>query len=300
MLAKWKSLAVVTSLASYGCGGMHGTPNPLEGERPHPSLTVEGPPAGYKLVFNGTFDRYLSQILSPGMGWGPMTGTAKWIEHTPFSGDFGSAYFTGPTEPNGDGPGKVPPNPFLSHDGELRITAYYDTVINHWRSGMISSVDTSGRGFSLALGYWEASIYMPSGHGVWPGFWLASVSGIPKNRIVNSAEIDIVEAYGVDMTQLHNNLHVWSPAGKDIGGGGKQSTVKNMSNSWHTYGCLINKDYIHYYYDGAETFRIGTPPEATLPLYVMVDFALGGGWPINISSPSYLRVGYVRAYAPAP
>ena len=33
-------------------------------------------------------------------------------------------------------------------------------------------------------------------------------------------------------------------------------------------------------------------------LYVMVDFALGGGWPIGISSPTYMYVDYIRVYSP--
>ena len=45
---------------------------------------------------------------------------------------------------------------------------------------------------------------LPSGAGVWPAFWLAGVNGISKTRTTNSAEIDILEAYGVDMPSPHN------------------------------------------------------------------------------------------------
>jgi Glycosyl hydrolases family 16 len=44
---------------------------------------------------------------------------------------------------------------------------------------------------------------LPSGAGVWPAFWLDGVNGISKTRTTNSAEIDILEAFGVDMTKAH-------------------------------------------------------------------------------------------------
>ena len=52
---------------------------------------------------------------------------------------------------------------------------------------------------------------LPSGAGVWPAFWLAGVNRISKIRTTDSAEIDILEAYGVDMTIAHHNIHVWAP-----------------------------------------------------------------------------------------
>jgi len=61
---------------------------------------------------------------------------------------------------------------------------------------------------------------------------------------------------------------------------------------------LVNADLIHFYYDGREVYKTPTPVSALGPLYVMVDFALGGGWPIGISSPAYMYVDYIRVYSP--
>jgi beta-glucanase (GH16 family) len=69
-----------------------------------------------------------------------------------------------------------------------------------------------------------------------------------------------------------------------------------MTTGFHTYGALINPDYIHFYFDGVELWKAPTPPEATEPLYVMVDLALGGGWPIDQTpNPSHLLVDYIHA-----
>ena len=69
-----------------------------------------------------------------------------------------------------------------------------------------------------------------------------------------------------------------------------------MTTGFHTYGALINADYIHFYFDGVELWKTPTPPEATEPLCVMVDLALGGGWPIDQTpNPSHLLVDYIHA-----
>ena len=94
---------------------------------------------GYTLAFDEEFDGPLS--IS---NWGTPRG--KWIAHTPCAGDFGDAWFTGPNEPN-------TPSPFSVKGGILTITAYIDSNRNnHWRSGLLSSVDTHGSGFAQALG----------------------------------------------------------------------------------------------------------------------------------------------------
>jgi Glycosyl hydrolases family 16 len=262
-------------------------------------VSAQGAPdlTGYKLVFDEELSGHISDKLSPGYGWGPIVAPHRFIEHTPYGGDFGNAYFTGPHEDNGDGTGKVPPSPFSLYNNYLVIKAYLDPIINHWRSGIITSVDTQGKGFSQALGYFEARMNMSRGAGVWPSFWLAGVNGINKNRTTNAAEIDVVEMYGVDMSKLHNNLHVWAPNGKQVYGTGHTSTVIDPTVGWHTYGCLVNVDLIHFYFDGNEVWNTPTPAEAKQPLYFMVDLAMGGGWPINVASPVYLKIDYVRVYA---
>ena len=108
-------------------------------------LTLSGPVGsvlaapdltGYRLTFAEEFDGPLSVSA-----YGPGT---KWIAHTPYGGDFGEAWFSNPTDPV---------SPFRIKDGVLTITASKDpSRKNHWKSGLLSSVDTKGNGFVQALG----------------------------------------------------------------------------------------------------------------------------------------------------
>lgn len=53
-----------------------------------------------------------------------------------------------------------------------------------------------------------------------------------------------------------------------------------------------------WYFDGVELWRQPTPPESKTPMYVLVDLALGPGWPIDKTpNPSRMLVDYIRVYA---
>jgi beta-glucanase (GH16 family) len=240
------------------------------------------PPLGYNLVFDEEFNGPLSISA-----YGPGT---KWIAHTPYGGDFGSAWFCNPTDP-------TPPS--TVSNGILTIKAWFDPVSNHWRSGLLSSVDTNGNGFSQALGYWECRMQLPPGAGVWPAFWLDGLGSF-KNPKTNVAEVDILEAYGVNINVAHQNVHIWNPQGRKISGSGNSYTMQTSpTGNYRVYSCLITPQFITFAIDSQMVWETPTPPEATEPLYVMVDLALGGGWPIDQTpNPSFLHVDYIRAYAP--
>ena len=64
---------------------------------------------------------------------------------------------------------------------------------------------------------------------------------------------------------------------------------------------MVEESAITFYFDGVELWRMKTPEEAKVPLYLMVDLAMGGGWPIDKApSPSFMWVDHVRAYARGP
>lgn len=229
----------------------------------------------YELVFDENFD---TLDVS---GWGPGT---RWIAHTPWGGDFGDALFVDPE----------PGFPFTVDNGILRIEAHKgeDGI---WRSGLLASTDPSGAGFKLQFGYFEMRAKLPPGPGVWPAFWLIHNTG-PDT----SLEIDVLEYYGHQSNIYHSVVHVWP----------KKDTVEKQTSSlqhevpdgsltaeFHNYGVSVESDEIIFFLDGQETGRVPTPLEHTGPMFILLNLALGSGWPIEATiDPSFMYVDYVRAY----
>lgn len=238
---------------------------------------------GYTMTFSEEFDGPLDVS-----NWGPGT---KWIAHTPYNGDFGDAWFG--YNPSGG------VNPYSITNGILSIKAWFDSAANHWRSGILASVDTQGNGFSQQYGYFEARMQLPAGTGTWPAFWLLSKGNLqtPKTTV---GEIDAMEFYGNQTNKVYMNTHIWNTDGTEAPGG---TTAVNFVNSglttgYHTYGVMVEPDVITWYVDGVQQRQTPTFPEAKNPLYILVDFALGGGWGTSgVGNPSYLYVDYIRAYS---
>jgi beta-glucanase (GH16 family) len=211
---------------------------------------------------------------------------ARWFAHTPWGGDFGDAAFTDPQ----------PGFPFSVRNGILRIEARKDTE-NKWRSGLLASARPDGTGFAQQYGYFEARAKLPPGPGVWPGFWLNANQPNVKDP---SVEIDVLEYYGQFPDGFHSVLHIW-----DNSGGGNNRVADHITpvaygslyDDFHSYGVDVEPDWVTFYLDRRETWRVATPPELTKPLMVLVNLALGSGWPIDQTpNPSIMEIDYVHVY----
>lgn len=229
----------------------------------------------YKITFGDEFDGPLDvSALGPG---------TKWIAHTPYGGDFGDSKFTDPEENF----------PFSVINGILRIEAKKEG--DQWKSGLLCSVDTEGNGFAQQYGYFEMRAKFPEGPGTWPAFWLLALQKL-KDPSAMGFEVDIVEQYGREPSVLHTVLHWWYPDEKHKSSENK-FTVKNMSEEFHTYGFLWNENQMIWYFDSVELWRQATPNESKTPMYVLVNLALGPGWPIDKTpNPSFMLVDYIRVY----
>lgn len=213
--------------------------------------------------------------------WGPGT---RWIAHTPWRGDFGDARFADPE----------PGFPFTVEDGVLRIEARRGED-GKWSSGLLSSTDPSGAGFAQLYGYFEVSAKLPAGPGVWPAFWLIAT----KEDF--TAEIDILEHYGNAPGKYESVVHVWPKEGR-----GRRFTEPvfhtipegSLYDRFNTFGASVDKDHITFYFNRRPMGRVATPPEHHHPMFVLVNLALGGGWPIaETPNPSYMYVDYIRVWA---
>ena len=239
---------------------------------------------GYRLVFREEFDGELDIAA-----WGPNT---RWIAHTPWKGDFGDATFADP----------APGFPFTIHKGTLRIEARKDPNApsgqRPWRSGLLASNSPNGSGFALQYGYFEISAKLPDSKGVWPAFWLSTSSDRtdPHSADDGLIEIDVFEFYGFPES-YHAVVHVWKPKPHRELGERISTPKRDASSGFHTYGALVTPEWIIFYRDRREVWRTETPKEHKRPLMILLNLALGGGWPIyRVKNPSYMFVDYVRAY----
>ena len=67
---------------------------------------------------------------------------------------------------------------------------------------------------------------------------------------------------------------------------------------FHNYGMMIDEDHMILYFDGVEMHRQKTPEAVKVPLFPLVNLALGPGWPIDKTpNPSYMYVDYVKVYS---
>jgi len=217
--------------------------------------------------------------------WGP---GSRWIAHTPWAGDFGDAAFANPQ----------PEFPFRVTNGILEIQARKGPD-GKWRSGLLASATPTTSGFAQRFGYFEMRAQLPPGPGVWPAFWLNS--NLPSGTKDPSVEIDVMEYYGQFPTAYHSVVHVWEKVDP------KQSRTQDhvtevpfgsLSSGFHLYGVDVEKDWITFYLDRQPIWRVPTPAELQRPLMILVDLALGAGWPIDRTpNPSIMKIDYVHVFA---
>jgi beta-glucanase (GH16 family) len=151
-----------------------------------------------------------------------------------------------------------------------------------------------------------------SGTGAWPAFWLGQVGGIPPTAPGTlGEELDIFEWYGVSHNDkpglVQQASHNWNPDGTQDQTlpflYKPQTPIPDGGQPWadfHIYGLLIDPAHITWNIDGVQTNQIATPTtHMTSAFYIMIDYALGGGWPLTgMVNNSSFDVDWVRVYAP--
>jgi beta-glucanase (GH16 family) len=246
---------------------------------------------GYNLTFADEFN-------AVSVATSPPKGSATWYHWPPYGA--GAGYSSSTWDASA----------FSASNGILSDKAFKDASGN-WHSGNLSSMDTQGNGFAQQYGYFEARVKMPdSGTGSWPAFWLMSQNSIDAlNQPTPNLELDIFEWYG----STHNNATgVVQQASHHWNYDGSQETTQNLFSpstpipdgtqpwaGYHTYGLQVDAAHVTWYIDGVQTNQIATPTTyLSSPLYIMVDYALGGGWPLSgVVENSHMDVDWVRAYS---
>ena len=239
---------------------------------------------GFRLTFDEEFDDLSVTSRGPN---GP--GGSRWIAHTPYWGDYGEARFADPH----------PGYPFTTDHGMLRIQARRDER-GTWSTGFLSSVDTKGRGFAQAYGYFECRMRLPGGKATWPAFWIKGGEELRrKDGPLRTVPVYVIaEHHGAEGNRIHTEWQVYTPEGP----GPKMDVshaVPDVTDDFHTYGCLVEPDRVSWYYDRTELRSVPAPDGNDEPKYILVNLAMGGGWPLDDDTPdpAHMFVDYVKVYA---
>ena len=183
-------------------------------------------------------------------------------------------------------------NGILTITGDKRAGSYAGQTFQY-ASGVLCSVHEQ------KYGYFEARLKVPAGQGMWPAFWLLGQVGAPG---VN--EIDIHEILGHQPSTVYMTIH-W---GTDYAAGHKSDGSSwvgpDFSADFHVFGLEWTPDTIIWTIDGVERKRHTGEGVPQVPMYVILNLAIGGMWPgapdATTQFPGLYQIDYVRAYAPAP
>src|SRR5262245_12786192 len=187
-------------------------------------------------------------------------------------------------------------NPFSVSNGILKISARPVDAADkpflygyQYSSGLLQSQNS----LQQQYGYFEIRADLPSGKGMFPAFWLLAPGKWPP-------EADVMEQIGSRPKEISQG--VFSKTGPDpykITDSGV-----DMTKGFHTYGMDWTAQYVTFFIDGKQTFKVATPADMHQKMYVLLNLAVGGVWPGSPDgsvdwSKADLLVDYVRVYSHA-
>src|ERR1700736_5908612 len=178
-----------------------------------------------------------------------------------------------------------------------------DGVTRNYTSARLK---TQGK-FSQAYGRFEARIKIPRGQGIWPAFWMLG-NDVEKPGWPDCGEIDIMENIGKEPALVHGTIH--GPGYSGANGLGDPYALpagEPVADNFHVFAVEWEPYAIGFYVDG-HLYATRTPadlPKGTKwvydhPFFLLLNVAVGGGWPGNPDAstvfPQTMLVDYVRVY----
>jgi len=161
--------------------------------------------------------------------------------------------------------------------------------------------------FSQTYGRFEARIKIPRGQGIWPAFWMLG-NDIEKPGWPGCGEIDIMENIGKEPALVHGTIHGPGYSGANgIGAAYALPDDQRFADDFHVFAVEWEPNAIRFYVDDhLYATRIPTDlPQGTKwvydhPFFLLLNVAVGGGWPGNPDPttvfPQTMLVDYVRVY----
>ena len=251
---------------------------------------LSAPPPGYYLVWDSEFT-------------GSSLDTTKWGYRLP--GAERDAYDT--------------PNAISFNGSNLVITTYTLNGTN------FACQLYTERKFESKFGYWESSIEWADSNGTWSAFWMLppsqsySASGyIDLNEAqVSGSEIDICEHRYIDGSSIiapyiQVNAHYYqrSTTEKNDPGSPLSPSSGGLQTGYHTYGFLWTAGAYSFLVDDSQVYTAPTSPVSHSCEYALLDTAVddtsttwagyipSGGYGSQSTSPTQMKIAYVRYYAP--
>jgi len=236
--------------------------------------------SGWTLAWSDEFDGASLDTSK----WGYDLGASGW-------GNYELEYYT-----------SRPENVYLE-GGKLVIKAIQESYQGaQYTSGRILTKNK----FSQAYGRFEARIKIPFGQGMWPAFWMmgsdSDTVGWPA-----CGEIDIMENIGKEPNIVHGTMHGPGYSVNGIGAAYSLPAGQRFADDFHVYAIEWEPGVVRWYVDDQlyQTLtRASIPPGTNWvvdhPFYVLLNVAVGGGWPGNPDAstqfPQQMVVDYVRVY----
>jgi beta-glucanase (GH16 family) len=160
--------------------------------------------------------------------------------------------------------------------------------------------------FDQTYGRFEASIRLPLGKGIWPAFWMLG-NNIGSVGWPACGEMDIFENIGQAST-IYSTLHGPGYSGANsISAKYSLPGGKAVNTAFHLYAVEWAPNDIKFFFDNhlvAEQTPSSIPAGTTWvfnkPFFIILDVAVGGGWPGNpdqtTTFPQQMLVDFVRVY----
>jgi beta-glucanase (GH16 family) len=108
-------------------------------------------------------------------------------------------------------------------------------------------------------------------------------------------EIDVLEMLLHDPKTAYMTFHCNSTFHR----GGTYVGNELANGGWHTYGVQWTPNIMIWYIDGVARYNL-TECVPNMPMYLLTDLAIGGGWPGSPNAttqfPAYMDIDYIRAY----
>jgi beta-glucanase (GH16 family) len=201
------------------------------------------------------------------------------------------------------------PENAIIHEGNLVITARKETytgpdgVTRDYTSARLKSEKL----YTQQYGRLEARIKLPEGQGMWPAFWMLG-DDIEQVGWPRCGEIDIMENVGKKPSSAHGTIHgPGYSGGNGIGGEFKLPDGQKFCDDYHVFGMEWEPDSIRFSVDNQEYFSVsranlpeGAPWVYDHPFFLLVNLAVGGGWPGSPDEttrfPQKMLVDWIRAY----